>query len=93
MRVTLTYGSQIIIECDQSERSKLGEFDKSMQIANNSFVLAGVVARYGGTGRRSGHYVSYSYQGLRWMEFDDMKATATVLKCDEFPVQPHNNLR
>lgn len=85
------YGTQIFIECNAIEYGIerdycLKEFVPKLLIDNNSFRLAGVIARYGGTG--SGHYIGYSYQGSRWVEFDDLVKNIKY-KTKEFQINPH----
>lgn len=57
-----------------------------MQFSNNFFILAGIIARYGGT--ESGHYVAYSYQNSQWIEFDDLVKNIKY-KTKELEINPH----
>lgn len=91
MSRNIKYGKQIFIECDAIENDiekehSLAEFQPKIQVGDHSFLLAGIVARYGDIG--NGHYVGYSYQGSQWIEFDDLvKNTRNNTK--EYQIKPH----
>lgn len=59
------------VEYDNIKQHCLADLAIELQINDYSFILAGVVARYGNA--ESGHYIGYSYQGSQWIEFDDLK--------------------
>lgn len=87
----IKYGTQIFIEYDPTENEmqqkiRLTEFATKLQFDDNTFILAGIVARYGGT--ENGHYVGYSYQNTQWIEFDDLVKN-TKYKTKEFKIIPH----
>lgn len=91
MSRNIKYGKQIFIECDAIENNiekehSLAEFQPKIQVGDNSFLLAGIVARYGDIG--NGHYVGYSYQGSQWIEFDDLIKN-TRNKTKEYKIKPH----
>lgn len=89
----LLYGFQIIVECDPAEirlkkKCKLEDFPKRLQLLEKSFSFAGVVVRHGGRGKRSGHYIRYSYQGTKWVEFDDTQKKVKT-NSDAFEFDPY----
>lgn len=91
MSRNIKYGKQIFIECDAIENNiekehSLAEFQPKIQVGDNSFLLASIVARYGDIG--NGHYVGYSYQGSQWIEFDDLIKN-TRNKTQEYKIKPH----
>jgi len=89
MQRHIKYGTQIFIEHDAVEYDtqkeyRLADFLTQIQFDKNTFILAGVVARYG----KNGHYIAYSYQGSQWIEFDDL-VNNTKYKTKDFRVNPH----
>lgn len=91
MSRNIKYGKQIFIECDAIENYiekeySLAEFPPKIQVGDNSFLLAGTIARYGDIG--NGHYVGYSYQGSQWIEFDDLVKN-TRNKTKDYKIKPH----
>lgn len=87
----IKYGKQIFIECDAMDNDIekehfLAEFPPKIQVGDNSFLLAGIVARYGDV--ENGHYVGYSYQESQWIEFNDL-VRHTKNKTKKYKIKPH----
>lgn len=81
MQRDIIYGTQIFIEYDPMEYNHtrqhcLADLTIKLEVNNYSFILAGVVVRYGSAD--NGHYVGYSYQSSHWIEFDDLKITLNM---------------